>query len=135
MKVFVGGSKTIKSLTDETISIMDNLCRLGEEFLVGDCYGADKLVQAYLAKREYRNVTIYVSDDNTRNNVGSFEEKHISAVGLSGFEFYRQKDIAMAMDADCGLMLWNSKTRGTKYNISDLRRMKKAVMVISYDMK
>ena len=132
MKVFVGGSKTIKALTDETLSIINNFCSIGAEFLIGDCYGADKLVQTYLAEHEYGKVTVYVSGDKTRNNVGSFKEKHISAVGISGFEFYRQKDIAMVADADCGFMLWDGKTRGTKQNINDLNSYGKPVRIIKY---
>jgi adenine-specific DNA-methyltransferase len=132
MKVFVGGSKTITALTDESLSVIDTFCSIGAEFLIGDCYGADKLVQTYLAEHEYRNVTVYTSGDKTRNNVGGFKEKHISAVGFSGFEFYRQKDIAMAVDADCALMLWDGKTQGTRQNITDLNSFGKSVRIIKY---
>ena len=133
MKVFVGGSKTITELTDDAKSAIDELCADEANILIGDCFGADKLIQAYLVEREYRNVTIYVSGDKTRNNIGDFCEKHISAYDLIGFEFYRQKDIAMAANADCGLMLWDGKTRGTECNIEDLRRMGKEVKVIIYE--
>ena len=132
MKVFVGGSKTIKELKDETLSIIDTFCSIGAEFLIGDCFGVDKLIQDYLVEREYRNVTIYVSGDKTRNNVGGFFEKHIAANEFSGFEFYRQKDMAMAADADCGLMIWDGLTRGTKQNIEDLISYGKMVRIIRY---
>lgn len=78
-------------------------------------------------------MTVYVSGDKTRNNIGDFNEKHINADGLKGFEFYRQKDIAMAKDADCGLMLWDGKTKGTACNIRDMREMGKEVIVIRYN--
>ena len=70
MKVFVGGSKTVTKLTDEAKLAIDELCADENSILIGDCFGADKLIQAYLVEREYRNVTIYVSGDKTRNNIG-----------------------------------------------------------------
>ena len=133
MIVFVGGSKTITELTGDVKAVIDNFCKSGAEFLIGDCFGADKLVQLYLYNKGYRNVTVYVSGDKTRNNIGDFNEKHINADVLKGFEFYRQKDIAMAKDADCGLMLWDGKTKGTACNIRDMREMGKEVIVIRYN--
>lgn len=132
MTVFVGGSKTINRLNVETISALDMICKTGDKFIIGDCFGADKFVQEYLVERQYSNVEIYVSGENTRNNLGSFPEKHIPAEGMSGFQFYRRKDIAMAKDADKGLMLWDGKTRGTLCNIEDMRTMGKEVRVIMY---
>ena len=132
MIVFVGGSKTINRLNVETISALDMICKTGDKFIIGDCFGADKLVQEYLVDRRYSKVVVYVSGENTRNNLGGFPEKHTPAEGLSGFQFYRQKDIAMAKDADVGLMLWDGKTRGTFCNIEDMRTMGKEVRVIMY---
>lgn len=132
MIVFVGGSKTISRLNAETISALDAICKAEDKIVIGDCFGADKLVQEYLVERQYANVEVYVSGENTRNNLGSFPEKHIPAEGMSGFQFYRQKDIAMAKDADKGLMLWDGKTRGTLSNIQDMRAMGKEVRVIMY---
>lgn len=133
MKVFVGGSKTITYLKDEVKNSLDTLCAMGAEFLIGDCFGADKLLQQYLYDKGYSKVTVYVSGERTRNNIGGFIEKHINAEGLSGFEFYRQKDIVMAEDSDRGLMLWDGKTMGTSANIQDMRRMGKEVTVIRYE--
>ncbi|SEL40314.1 adenine-specific DNA-methyltransferase [Ruminococcus sp. YRD2003] len=132
MTVFVGGSKTISGLNAETISALNAICKAEDKIVIGDCFGADKLVQEYLAKRQYANVEIYISGENTRNNLGGFPEKHIPAEGMSGFQFYRRKDIAMAKDADIGLMLWDGKTRGTFCNIEDMRTMGKEVRVIMY---
>lgn len=44
MKVFIGGSKTISELDNETKSVLDNLRAENADILVGDCFGADKLV-------------------------------------------------------------------------------------------
>lgn len=45
----------------------------------------------------------------------------------SGYEFYRQKDIRMAQDADCGLMVRNGVSKGTKQNIDYLQSLNKPV--------
>lgn len=130
MKVFIGGSKTIMELPQKAIATVDAYCMTGAEFLVGDCFGADRLFQEYLNERGYSKVTVYVSGEVTRNNAGDFPEKHISADGLTGFEFYRAKDKAMAEDADCALMLWDGRTKGTACNIRDMKSMGKDVTVI-----
>lgn len=130
MKVFIGGSKMINSLTDEFTNELDRICSEGHEILIGDCFGVDILVQKYLSERGYTNVTVYVSGDKVRCNYGNFPVKHIPfAEDVSGFEFRRQKDIAMARDADYGLMLWDSRSRGTAANIADLKAMHKEVKV------
>lgn len=131
MKIFIGGSKTISELTEQMLSAIDDICRQNVQILIGDCFGADKLVQQYLAEKGYRNVTVYVSGDIVRNNVRDFAVKHIRVNDdVSGFEFYRRKDTAMANDADCGLMLWDEKSKGTKCNIDELRSQQKECAVI-----
>ena len=130
MKIFIGGSKTIKELSPCMTKELDRVCREGYEVLVGDCGGVDRLVQEYLHEQGYTNVTVYVSGDRVRNNVGTYPVRHINAEGMSGFEFYRQKDIAMANDADCALMFWNGKSKGTRCNTEDMERQGKPVAVI-----
>ena len=130
MRVFIGGSKAISILTAEFTAELDRIIADGHEILIGDCYGADLLIQKYLVSRHYTKVTVYVSGDKFRNNTGGFFVRHIAVPnGCTGFEFHRQKDIAMAEDADCGLMLWDGKSRGTAANIADLRAMGKEVNV------
>ncbi|MBR4626923.1 MAG: hypothetical protein IKO47_04370 [Ruminococcus sp.] len=130
MKDFIGGSKMVNSLTYEFINELDRICSEGHEILIGDCFGVDLLVQKYLNERGYTNVTVYVSGDKVRCNYGDFPVKHIQvSEDVSGFDFRRQKDIAMARDADCGLMLWDSKSRGTAANIAELKAMHKEVVV------
>lgn len=104
MNVFVGGSKTITKLKDEAITAIDELCEAGAHILIGDCFGADKLVQQYLYDKGYTNATVYVSGCKIRNNVGSFPVKYIDCENLKGYEFFRQKDLAMADAAAVGLM-------------------------------
>ena len=134
MKVFIGGSKTITYLNEDAKKKIDEFCENNAEILIGDCFGADLIVQQYLRDKDYTNVIVYVSGNEVRHNTGNFPVKHIIVPNdVSGFGFYRWKDIAMANDADCGLMLWNGSSRGTECNISDMRKMGKSVMVISYE--
>ncbi len=58
MIVFVGGSKTISGLNAEAIAALDLICKTGDKIIIGDCFGADKLVQEYLAERQYANVEV-----------------------------------------------------------------------------
>lgn len=132
MNVFVGGSKTITRLKDEAISAIDEFCEADAHILIGDCFGADKLVQQYLYDKGYTNVTVYVSGCKVRNNVGAFPVKYIDCGDLKGYEFYRQKDLAMADAAAVGLMLWDGKTRGTEQNILYLKSNGKDVRIIRY---
>lgn len=132
MKVFIGGSKTISKLNEKMRCAIDVFCEQNAQILIGDCFGADKLVQQYLPEKGYKKVTVYVSGDIVRNNQGDFEVRHIDVPkNVSGYEFYRRKDIAMANEADCGLMLWDGKTKGTLCNINELRAQQKNCIVIS----
>ena len=132
MRVFIGGSKTLKKLTPAMISALECVCREGHTVYVGDCFGTDRLVQEYLAKRGYDNVWVFASGRKCRNNMGRFSTIYIPADDREGFEFYRAKDEIMAVKADCGLMFWDGKSRGTRCNIDDLYEQEKFTAVIVY---
>lgn len=132
VKVFIGGSKTVKKLDKKAISILNEICDKNYEILIGDCFGADRLIQNYLHQNHYHKVTVYASGNVVRNNTGNFNTKLIPVNSeISGFEFYRQKDIDMAKDSDFGFMIWDGKSRGTMSNIIDLINSGKNVIVIS----
>ncbi len=136
MKIFIGGSKTINVLSQETINALEEICLQGCEILIGDCFGADCLVQKFLCERGYNNVTIYASEGKVRHNKGCFPVKAVSVNrNINGFEYYRQKDIAMAKDADCALMLWDGRTKGTLCNIEDMKSLNKPIKVIMYELR
>ena len=121
MKVFIGGSISIKHfgymVTDELDKIMD--CNM--EILIGDAYGIDSLVQEYLDANWYWKVWVYASEGKARNNVGKWTIKTINVPeGVYGREFYEQKDKAMAKDCDFGFMIWDGKSKGTLNNIKRL---------------
>ena len=130
MKVFIGGSKTVTSLNDEIRKVIDTFCEQNAEILIGDCFGADKLVQRYLHEKGYRNVTVYVSGSKVRNNVGGFRTVFVDVPdGSKGYGFDAEKDKQMVLTADTGLMIWNGKSRGTRNNIMWLKSMNKPCLI------
>lgn len=130
MKIFIAGTKTIKHLNSSVKKKIYSIIAHGDEILIGDCQGADSAVQEYCHSCGFPNVTVYSSGTKVRNNIGGWSVKRIDVPpSVYGFEFYRQKDIAMADDADCGLMIWDGKSRGTFSNISTLAKNNKTVLV------
>ena len=129
MKVFAGGSKTINNIVDlPNRRVLDVATYYGDEILVGDCDGADAAIQRYLAKDDYPFVTVYVSGDKVRNNIGDWPVKHVVFdPTFTGYDFRRQKDIQMALDCDGAVMAWDGKSKGTRQNIIDVLALDKSV--------
>ena len=134
MKYFVSGSKSISTLPESTIEVIDLFISLEAEFLVGDCYGVDAAVQKYLESKGYSNVTIYCSGMTPRNNfapsakICSCAE---NAVGLTGRSFHYVKDMRMACDCDLAIMIWDGKSKGTGENIRRMKEMGKPYRIIT----
>ena len=133
MRIFIGGSKMLKALTPCMIRALEWVCERDYEVLVGDCFGADKLVQEYLHEHRYNKVKVYASGQRVRCNEGGYPVVSVTAAGKSGFEFYRQKDIAMSLAADHALMFWDGVSKGTRCNIEDMERQEKFTAVICYN--
>ena len=127
-KIFIGGSKTIYKIDDIVKGKLREIIKNQYDVLIGDCFGVDKAVQEFFYNDGYRSVTVYVSGKDVRNNVGDFKVCNIPA-DMTGFEFYRQKDIAMENEADCGFMIWDGKSKGTLNNIADLLSQNKTCEV------
>ena len=125
MKIFIGGSKMLKELSPCMKKALDIVCEKEYEVLIGDCFGADKLVQKYLCECGYNKVKVYASGTRVRCNEGGYPVVYVSAEGKTGFEFYRQKDIAMSLAADNALMFWDGRSKGTRCNIEDMIRQEK----------
>jgi len=129
-KVFVGGSRRISRLNDMLRKRLDQIVDKNLQVLLGDANGADKAVQAYLAERGYRNVQIFCSAGDCRNNLGPWEIKSVKPPHLRrDFEFFTAKDAAMAEEADVGLMLWDGESSGTVVNAARLIAAGKPVVV------
>lgn len=130
MKVFLSGSKTAVKLPEQLKRTIDRYYDENAEFLIGDCFGADKLMQEYLCQKGYSCVTVYYSGTVLRWNAGNFPVKEIRVPdGVTGYARFRLKDLAMSRDCDCAIMLWDGKTRGTGQNILNMQRMGKPYTV------
>lgn len=130
MKIFIAGAKSITRLDAYVQRKLSSIYQKGFEVLVGDCYGVDASVQKYYADLNYSNVIIFSSNGKTRNNIGHWNVKNIPVPdGVRGFDFYAQKDIAMATEADYGFMIWDGESRGTLNNITNMVAQNKDVLV------
>lgn len=130
MKIFIAGAKSINDLDEPVQKKMLSIYKKNFDVLVGDCYGVDTSVQQFYANLGYNKVLVYASNGKARNNIGHWEIKAISVPhSVRGFDFYKQKDIAMANDADYGLMIWDGKSKGTWNNIVNLVSQNKTVAV------
>ena len=116
MRVFVGGSKNLKvlpkAMTDKLVELMDQ----DAEIIVGDCRGTDELIQRHLKQRRYDLVTVYAVEGKERRNLGNWDVRAISLPRrkrcfgrYNNYACYLGRDQAMALDADCAVMIWNRR--------------------------
>jgi len=136
MKVFIAGAKSIKKIDDIIEKKLVSISQKSYDVLIGDCHGVDKAVQNFFTTLNYSNVTIYASEGKARNNLGNWSIQNVPVQeGVTGFEYYRQKDIAMSKVADCGFMIWDGKSKGTLNNIIALTNQNKVVVIYLFDQK
>lgn len=130
MKVFIAGARSITTMDSFVTNKLCSIRNKHFDVLVGDCYGIDSVVQSFFAGCSYPKVTVYASNGKARNNVGKWLVKSIYVPStVRGFDFFRQKDVAMANDADIGFMIWDGESRGTLCNILTLAKRGKTVLV------
>lgn len=121
MKVFIAGPRAITKLDKPVEERLFNIYEKNFTVLVGDASGVDKSIQQYFYSLSYSNVLIFASEGRARNNVGGWKVETIEVSdSLKGFDYYAEKDRAMAKEADYGFMLWNGKSKGTLNNIINL---------------
>jgi hypothetical protein len=129
-KVFIAGSRALSRLNADVKHRIDTMVDKGFTILVGDANGADKAVQRYLAEKHFRNVIVHCMAGNCRNNVAGWPTREIAAApGARGFAYYSTKDLAMARDAEYGLMLWDGESKGTLNNVINMVQQNKMVVV------
>ncbi len=130
MKIFIAGARSVKSLDASVQKKMMSIYQKGYDVLVGDCYGVDTSVQNFYYQLGYNNVIVFASNGKARNNVGRWNIHNVSVPSnVRGFDFYKQKDIAMANEADYGFMIWDGESRGTLNNIINLISQNKKVLI------
>ena len=129
--VFISGSLSVTELNDFAKAHVRSIVTNRMNVLIGDAYGADKLIQQELYKKyDYPFVTVYASNGKARNNIGDRKVKAVYVpVGIYGREFYTYKDVAMSNDCDFGFMLWDGKSKGTLNNIERLLGMNKLSII------
>jgi acyl CoA:acetate/3-ketoacid CoA transferase alpha subunit len=120
MNVFFGGSRAVSKLNAPLRARIDDFMRRGDTILIGDANGADKAVQQYLAETGYRKVIVFCMQE-CRNNIGAWPTRNVkSPNGRKDFSYYAAKDLVMAQEAKCGVMLWDAKSKGTLQNMLNL---------------
>ena len=130
MNIFIAGARSVTCLDSAVREKMYSIYQKGYHVLVGDCYGVDSAVQKFYSDLGYGNVAVYASNGKARNNIGRWRVTSVPVPEMAhGFSFYRQKDIAMANDADYGLMVWDCQSKGTLNNIVSLVLQDKPVAV------
>jgi hypothetical protein len=111
---------------------IDSYIRDKKRIIVGDAPGLDTAVQEYLAKRDYRKVTVY-GTDYTRENKGGWREKISdgSKYEEGSSEWHAVKDRAMQNDAYEGLavVLENGGAGATRKNVEALVSQNKNVKI------
>lgn len=134
--VFIGGSRRVGRLSEVIREKLDSIIERGLRVVVGDANGSDRAVQSFLAEKGYQDVVVYCMGKACRNNVGKWPVRAIEGAGKRGFDYYALKDAEMARDADCGLMIWDGKSKGTLLNVQRLVEIGKSVVVyLSSDRK
>jgi hypothetical protein len=130
--VFVAGSIKIKKLHGRVREKLDQIIAQGLHVVVGDAAGADSAVQRYLADCGATSVSVYCSGSKPRNNLGGWPVTSVDADARPGTrEYYMANDVAMAEEADYGLMIWDAQSVGTLKNVIELlARGKKAYVFV-----
>ena len=128
--IFIAGPRAIKKLDNKVLLKLKNFEEKGFLIYVGDASGVDTLIQTFYHNLSYNNVNIFASNGKARNNLGNWRINAVAVdKSIKGFEFYVQKDKAMAEKADLGFMIWNGKSKGTLNNIINLRKKSKYIML------
>ncbi|NVD70551.1 hypothetical protein HUX88_08255 [Duganella sp. BJB1802] len=128
--VFVAGSMSIKHLDLQVQERLMNIVTLGHDVVVGDADGVDTALQQFLLDCDYRNVTVFCTGAQPRNNVGNWPVHMVTTYHKPGTRaYFTAKDVAMAEAADAGLMIWDTKSPGTLSNVIELLTRKKNAWV------
>ena len=138
--VFVSGKVKYDKELDEVIKKeLDNVIKAESNVVVGDAPGADKLVQDYLNEKKYRNVTVYTTDINARNNSGKWKVVRISAGNLMDEKQVRElKDIEMSNLATKAIALMPENDRqdsAMSNNVARLRNNGLEPVIFDYEKK
>lgn len=128
--IFIAGSITIKHLDPLVVERLKKIVAQEFSVIVGDANGVDSSIQEELLNMDHPKTTVFCSSPKPRNNVGSWPVNVVkTSHARSTRAFHTAKDIAMAENADCGLMVWDAKSTGTLNNVIELLKRKKNSVV------
>lgn len=128
--IFIAGSITIKNLHPLVLERIKKMVDSQYRIVVGDANGADSSIQQALLELGCTNATVFCSGDQPRNNIGRWPTKVVDTGFRDGSRaFHTAKDIKMAEEADCGLMVWDAQSTGTLSNVIELLKRKKNSVV------
>ncbi len=128
--IFIAGPIAIRKLDDKVIKKLKDIKDGNNKVHVGDANGVDKLIQNFFSNNKYDNVEVFASEGKARNNLGRWNVNSVDVdKSLKGFDYYTQKDKAMAKESDYGFMIWNGKSRGTLNNMINLRIEQKEILL------
>lgn len=128
--VMLCGSRACTALGTVIEHRVDKIIDKELKIIVGDADGADRAFQKYLEFKQYKDVTIYHSEDELRNYVDVWPTKNVFTNEKVGTrKFYMAKDLQMVKDADYGLFLWDGRSFGTASNIALMLKLKKPIVL------
>ncbi|MCU6374954.1 hypothetical protein [Morganella morganii] len=134
--IFVAGSIKIKVLDPLVTERLKKITARHLRIIVGDAAGADSAIQQFLKQSGYHHVTVFSSSPTPRNNLGNWPVQVTETPYAPGSRaFFTAKDLAMAAEADYGLMIWDSRSTGTLSNVLELLNQKKYSVVFIRDKK
>ncbi|HHQ6598110.1 TPA: hypothetical protein ACSTLU_004416 [Serratia fonticola] len=134
--IFVAGSIKIKEIDPLIIERLKKMVDRKHRIVVGDANGVDSSVQRELLQMGCDTATVYSSSPRPRNNLGSWPVNVVKTEHPRGTRaFFTAKDIQMAEDADCGLMVWDTKSMGTLSNVIELLSRNKSSVVFINKVK
>lgn len=147
MKVFISGSISLKELTPTIEDTLNYIIEKQYSIIIGDAAGIDSLIQQYLSSKEYYDVTVYSLLSKPRNLFSNnftvktidylvmaeyleLPEKEKKKVEFSERKKQAFKDIAMSLEANVFIAIWDGKSEGTKNNILRSLEYKKDCILI-----
>ena len=145
-KVFISGTSKMqskespyyrKALSKEIVKQLNSIMDKKAEILIGDCVGADAMVQDFLAKHKYDKVHIYTSGNEVRNNADKngtlgWKVHNINAdmYEKDSKEWHEVKDKVMNKEANSGLaIILDDGAKATRKNIDRFIKDNKDVYI------
>ncbi len=119
--VFISGSISMKSLSNEVIKSFDKIVSQNILVHVGDANGIDTLTQNYFASKNYTNLVVCSIYETPRNIVSKlFDIKQVNydINIVSEREKQTTKDIYMTEHSDYSFIIWDGKSKGSYANIN-----------------